>query len=143
MSAPLRRIAVGTADVQGLDGAVSAHFGHCAAFTLITLDANRVVSHEVVQNPFAEHHEPGAVPGYLAGLGVDAVLSGGMGRRALALFAERGIAASTGHAGTVREAVQAWLQGGGGTEPCPGHGGHGGHGHGPGGCEGTDHPPAG
>ncbi len=66
------------------------HFGHCAQFALIDADpaAGKVIRREDVEAP---PHQPGLLPAWLAERGVQVVIAGGMGRRALGLFADRGI----------------------------------------------------
>ncbi len=119
-------IAVSAADLRGLDAVVSAHFGRCPGFTLVRLDGRDVAEQRVVENPYAAHHAPGEVPRFLHELGATAVLSGGMGRRALEAFAEHGIAASVGHTGSAREAIEAYLASGAHSgEPCAGRHGSG------------------
>jgi predicted Fe-Mo cluster-binding NifX family protein len=77
--------------------------------------------HEVstVENPYYGHHQPGQVPGFIDSQGVDVMLSGGMGRRAIGFFQQYGIQAVTGATGSVRHALEQYL---GGTiqvaEPC-------------------------
>jgi predicted Fe-Mo cluster-binding NifX family protein len=54
----------------------------------------------------------------------EAIVTGGMGRRAVALFEELGVQAFSGAVGTVQEAVTSALAGGlGQAEPCAGRGG--------------------
>ena len=130
MTASQQSLAVVSADREGLDGLVGQHFGRCPAYTLVELDASRVVSTKVVDNPFVSGHQPGDVPGFIAGLGADVLLAGGIGGRAIQFFEDLGVRVSSGHAGTVRDAVAGWITGSaGGAEPCkhPDH--EEGHGH--------------
>ena len=123
MNPNTQRLAVSSLDDTGMDAKVSAHFGRCAAFTLVELEDGKVQKHEVVANPFAAQHGPGQVPAFLSEIGANVVLSGGMGFRAIEFFGQYGVQASTGHGGTVREAVAAYVASGpldsGG---CSGHG---------------------
>ncbi len=57
---------------------VSAHFGRCGAYALVDIEDGRIVDQKVVANP---GHEPGAIPQYLHGQGVDSIICGGMGTR--------------------------------------------------------------
>jgi len=72
------------------DGKLSAHFGHCRQFAIIDVDSNAktIKSQELVDAPA---HEPGALPKWLAGLQVELIIAGGMGRRAQQLFAQYNI----------------------------------------------------
>lgn len=71
-------------------GRLAAHFGHCEHFAFIDVDetTNAIVSKELVASP---GHEPGLLPVWLAEEGVSAVIAGGMGSRAQALFSENRI----------------------------------------------------
>lgn len=69
------------------NGRLAAHFGHCEHFALIDVDeATKTILHkEFVTSP---GHQPGLLPVWLAEQGVSAVIAGGMGSRAQALFSE-------------------------------------------------------
>jgi len=72
------------------NGKLAAHFGHCEHFAFIDVDetTNSIVSKELVASP---GHQPGLLPVWLAEEGVSAVIAGGMGSRAQALFIENRI----------------------------------------------------
>jgi predicted Fe-Mo cluster-binding NifX family protein len=77
----------------GLDAALSAHFGHCEAFTLVRLRDGE--AEEVCILPAAATHVEGgclAVVELLARAGVQAVIAGGIGGRPLAGLQQAGIA---------------------------------------------------
>jgi len=111
-------------------GRLAAHFGHSEEFVLIEADP---ASKQVVQQTrlVPPPHEPGVLPRWLQEQGAQVIIAGGMGRRALDLFAQHGIAVHAGVAGcTPEETVQAFLDGGlGDAAPTCGHGGGGGGGH--------------
>lgn len=93
------------------NGLVSAHFGHCPSFEIFEADEARGVVLSRSRQP-APPHEPGKIPRWLKELGVDVVLTGGVGRRALELFHEIGIEAVVGVNGvSVDEAIQGYLKG--------------------------------
>ncbi len=89
-------------------GFVSAHFGHCADYTLVTIENGTIVSTEMVQSP---GHTPGALPAFLAGHGVTHVIAGGMGPRAVDLFCEQGIEVLLGVEGPVDEIPELFING--------------------------------
>ena len=72
------------------DGKLAMHFGHCAYFALVDVDpaTQKILNREDIAAP---PHEPGLLPPWLAERGVKTILAGGMGQRALGLFAEQGI----------------------------------------------------
>lgn len=85
-------------------GTLSEHFGHCEQFAVYEInDSDRSVESSELLTP--PPHEPGVFPAWLAGLGVNLVVAGGMGRRALDLFAENGIEVHSGLAGESAEKV--------------------------------------
>ena len=120
------RIAVSTDDSNGLDSVVSPHFGRCPYYILVDLDGQEVKQVNAVANPNYGRHAPGTVPTFIQNQGADVMLAGGMGRRAIALFQQYGIQAATGVAGSVRRALEQYLDGAlQGAEPCLTSRGHG------------------
>ncbi|MCB9503723.1 MAG: NifB/NifX family molybdenum-iron cluster-binding protein [Deferribacteres bacterium] len=79
--------------VPTIDGTLCTHFGHCQKFAIIEADDSKVISEEIIDPPA---HQPGVYPQFLAQLGVNVVLSGGMGQKALQLFAQNNIEVYTG-----------------------------------------------
>ena len=79
------------------DGRLAAHFGHCEHFALIDVDeaAGTIVRKELRASP---GHQPGLLPVWLAEEGVSAVIAGGMGSRAQAIFRENRIQVIVGAA---------------------------------------------
>lgn len=126
-------IAVPSDAPGGLDAAVSEHFGHCAAFTLVTVEDREVAAVEVAENSGHEQGGCMAPVNFLKGLGIDTLVAGGMGGRPLAGFQQVGIEVrSKEGAGSVREAVELFVSGGcpvfgeaqtcgGGEGSCGGH----------------------
>ena len=116
-----RRIAV-AAEQRGLDAPCAAHFGRAPYFVLVDLRGDQVEDIHSVVNPYADSHQPGQVPTFVREQHAQVMLSGGMGARAVALFAEAGIDVATGTQGTVRQAIAAYLDGTlSGTQPCTDH----------------------
>jgi predicted Fe-Mo cluster-binding NifX family protein len=87
---------------------VSAHFGRCPSFTIVEIEEGEVVSKEVVDNP---GHQPAFLPGFLSEKGVSYIIAGGMGRRAEALFAEKGIQTIVGIADRVDQVIGKLIAG--------------------------------
>ena len=119
------RIAVSAEDSRGLESVVSPHFGRCPCYVLADVEGGQVKEVRVVENPYYDRHVPGQVPAFIHSQGVEVMLTGGMGRRAIALFEEYGIEAATGAQGTVRRAVESYLGGQlRGVTPCRESQGH-------------------
>jgi len=113
------RIAVSADDNNGLDSVVSPHFGRCPYYILVDLEGQEVRQVNTVENPYYGQHQPGQVPGLIHSQGANVMLTGGMGRRAIAFFQQYGIQAVTGASGTVRHALEQYLGGGlQGAAPC-------------------------
>ena len=90
---------------------LAMHFGHCERFALVDADerTRKIVGRTDIEAP---PHQPGLLPGWLAEHGVNVVIAGGMGSRALGLFAERGLRVVIGAPADAPESlVAAWLQG--------------------------------
>jgi predicted Fe-Mo cluster-binding NifX family protein len=70
------------------EGKLTAHFGHCQEFALVDVEDNKIKNKETLVPP---PHEPGVLPKWLHEQGADVIIAGGMGGRALDLFAQNGI----------------------------------------------------
>jgi predicted Fe-Mo cluster-binding NifX family protein len=76
-------------------GKCAMHFGHCQEFALIEVDEEKkTVTGK--QNAPAPDHQPGLFPRFLNEQGVNVIISGGMGSRAQAMFAQNNITVVTG-----------------------------------------------
>ena len=87
---------------------VAQHFGHCEGFNIFSVQEGKAMDSQFVQNP---GHKPGFLPNYLNELGVNVVISGGMGAGAIEIFNEKGIEVITGADGTADETVKKYLEG--------------------------------
>jgi predicted Fe-Mo cluster-binding NifX family protein len=105
------RIAVSAQTSNGLDSMVAQHFGRCPYFALVDVDDNEVQAIEVIDNPYYAGHQAGEVPQFIHDHQANVMLSGGMGGRAIQIFASMGINTATGAAGTVRETLESYLGG--------------------------------
>ena len=90
---------------------VSPHFGRCPYFVLVDVSEREVKAVQVVPNPFYGQHQPGQVPAFIQSQKANVMLTGGMGGRAMAFFEQAGIQPVTGAYGTVRQALEAYLDG--------------------------------
>lgn len=77
------------------NGKLCMHFGHCGAFQIFDVDktAKKINSTTKVDAP---PHQPGLLPVWLSEKGVNCVIAGGMGARAVGLFNDRNIEVLTG-----------------------------------------------
>ena len=94
--------------VTYLNGNVFGHFGHSEAFKIYDIESGQVKSAEVVAAPANGH---GALAGFLASLGADTLICGGIGMGARVALAEAGITVYGGVEGEADKAVAALLCG--------------------------------
>jgi predicted Fe-Mo cluster-binding NifX family protein len=87
---------------------VSPHFGRCPCFTIVEIEGEKILNKEVVENP---GHQPAFLPSFLSEKGVSCIIAGGMGKRAEALFAEKGIATVVGISGRLDEVIKKLISG--------------------------------
>ncbi|MFW5780207.1 MAG: NifB/NifX family molybdenum-iron cluster-binding protein [Bacillota bacterium] len=87
---------------------VTEHFGHCQNFNIFEVENNKIATKTSIDNP---GHRPGFLPKYLASLGVNVVISGGMGGGAIDLFREHNIQTITGASGDAEKVVKDFLSG--------------------------------
>lgn len=89
-------------------GKVTEHFGHCETFDIFETENNKIVKSETIPNP---GHRPGFLPNFLNDLGVNVIISGGMGGGAVDIFNEHGIEVITGARGDATAIVNSYLMG--------------------------------
>mgnify|MGYP003879640107 CR=1 FL=1 len=74
----------------------------------VRVENNQIVKSQSIPNP---GHRPGFLPNFLNDLGVNVIISGGMGGGAIEIFNEKGIEVITGAKGSAEVAVNSYLQG--------------------------------
>ncbi|MFZ2088635.1 MAG: NifB/NifX family molybdenum-iron cluster-binding protein, partial [Desulfobaccales bacterium] len=90
-------------------GVLCNHFGHCEQFAVLSVLDGKISDTELHVPP---PHEPGVLPRWLGELEVNLIIAGGMGQRALSLFAEQGIKVVTGAPSLPADVlVQSYLAG--------------------------------
>lgn len=90
------------------DGRVARHFGHCQQYALFQVEKGQIKGREDIENP---GHQPNYLPRFLAQQGVNCIIAGGMGHRAMALFKEAGIESIIGIEGLVEGVMDNFLKG--------------------------------
>ena len=105
------RIAISAEDNNGMNSTVCEHFGHAPFFVVADVTDGQVGHFEVIPNPHFPNHGPGQVPEFLNRQGANAILTGGMGYRAIGFFDQFGIQVVTGATGTVAQALDAFVAG--------------------------------
>ncbi|WP_303861083.1 NifB/NifX family molybdenum-iron cluster-binding protein [Alkalibaculum bacchi] len=87
---------------------VTEHFGHCVNFNIFEAENDQIIKSESIPNP---GHKPGFLPNYLNDMGINVVISGGMGGGAIDIFNEKGIEVIVGATGNAKATAEAYLQG--------------------------------
>jgi Mrp family chromosome partitioning ATPase/predicted Fe-Mo cluster-binding NifX family protein len=87
---------------------VTEHFGHCETFNVFETENNQITKSEIIANP---GHKPGYLPNFLNDIGVNVVVSGGMGSGAIDIFNEKGIEVIVGAKGLAKDVVEQYLKG--------------------------------
>ena len=103
------KICIPTVGKKGLCENISPHFGSAPTFTIVDLETTRF---EVIVNN-NEHHAHGMCHplDILKGNDIDAVVCGGMGRRAVAGLNAGGIKAFLCKEGTVADVIKNFMAG--------------------------------
>jgi predicted Fe-Mo cluster-binding NifX family protein len=87
---------------------VTEHFGHCENFQIFDVENNQIVKNESIPNP---GHKPGFIPNYLHELGINVIISGGMGGGAIDIFNGHNIEVIVGATGPSKVAAEEYLKG--------------------------------
>ncbi len=74
--------------IPTIDEKLCAHFGHCEKFAVVETENQKILNLKFFNPPV---HQPGTYPRFLAGLGVNTIISGGMGMKAQELFTQNNI----------------------------------------------------
>ena len=87
---------------------VSEHFGRCPYFAIFELENQKIIKKEEIPYP---GHRTGFLPKFLAENDVNVIICGGMGKRAAALFSEKGIKTIVGVTGEINDVVEKYIEG--------------------------------
>jgi predicted Fe-Mo cluster-binding NifX family protein len=87
---------------------VTEHFGHCENFNIYEVEGNGIIKDESIPNP---GHRPGFLPKFLNDLGVNVIISGGMGGGAIDIFNNKNIEVIIGAHGNARKLVESYING--------------------------------
>ena len=90
------------------NGRVTGHFGHCESFVIFNSDNWQITGTETIPNP---GHKPGFLPNFLNDMGVNVIISGGMGGGAIDIFNQHNIEVIVGAEGSSESAAKSYLSG--------------------------------
>lgn len=100
----VKRIAFPTSDRKHVD----QHFGHTESFCVYTVKDNRVIDTDYLTPP---PHKPGVLPLFLRDQGVDVIITGGMGNKAVDLFKHNNIDVILGARGPIEQNLEEFFGG--------------------------------
>ncbi|MFW6298528.1 MAG: NifB/NifX family molybdenum-iron cluster-binding protein [Bacillota bacterium] len=118
----MKKIAFPTSDRTHVD----QHFGHTKEFCLYTVEDHKVTDVSFVTPP---PHKPGALPLFLRDQGVDVIITGGMGNRAVEIFKHNAIDVILGAQGLIESNLSDFFDGELVSTVSPCDHDHGDHGH--------------
>lgn len=96
---------------KGIDGEIAGHFGNATHFVVAEIKQGKVKSENLAESPHAGQHVPGALPNFIKGLGVDAVIVCGIGPMAIKYFNDYGIKLIMGVEGNVKDILEQYAAG--------------------------------
>ena len=85
------KLAIPSETGEGLTSIRSGHFGHTPWFTIVTIENDQVTNVEAVKNIDHDEVGCGGVIEFAAGLGIDAIMTAGMGRPPFMRFSQLGV----------------------------------------------------
>ena len=106
------KIAVPSETDMGLESIRSGHFGHTPYFTIVTIEDGEIKGVEVVKNVDHDAEGCGGVIDYVSKLGLDGIMTVGMGMPPLMRFTNAGITVySERETPQVGAAIQKFIDG--------------------------------
>ena len=103
------RIVIPTLDKNGLDAQLSEHFGRAPYFTVVDVDENGgVTDQKTIANESEHFGGVGNPPDRILQFKPNALVTYGMGPRALNIFQDAKVAVLRTNANTVREVITAY-----------------------------------
>jgi len=104
------RIVIPAEDGNGLNARLSEHFGRAPYFIIVDLEENNISNVQVVPNESEHFGGFGRPPDRILQFKPNAVITYGMGPRALSIFQEAKVAVLRANSSTVKEVIEAYRQ---------------------------------
>ena len=106
------KIAFTSDEKKGLDSVMSYHFGHCPYFVIVEVSDNNIVKKvENIENSYSGEHNPGELPAFMHSLGINMIVTGGMGPKAQEFFTQYGVEPVIGTYGKIEDVLKEVLHG--------------------------------
>ena len=104
------RIVVPVSEEKGIDSQLSQHFGRAPFYAIIDLDDDgNVIGQGTISNTSEHFGGVGLPPDRILQLQTKALVTYGLGSKALKMFQDAGVAVLRTEASTVREVVTAYM----------------------------------
>jgi predicted Fe-Mo cluster-binding NifX family protein len=104
------RIVVPVSDERGIDARLSEHFGRAPYYAIIDLnDEGQVIDQETIENTSEHFGGVGHPPDRILQLQPKALITYGMGPRALRIFQSANVAVLRTNVNTVRDVIRAYI----------------------------------
>ncbi len=94
-----------------LDSDLSPHFGRCPYYVFVEVVDDKIKDVWMKRSPFLEGHGPGEVPQFIAKMGANVIIAGGMGMRAIDWFKQLGVTPLTTRPRKIKDIVNDFLSG--------------------------------
>ncbi|TGC10928.1 NifB/NifX family molybdenum-iron cluster-binding protein [Methanolobus halotolerans] len=102
------KISIPSMGQGGTDDVVGQHFGKVPAYTVYDTETGEF---SVIPNTSEHNGGTGLPPELMAESGVELMLCGGLGKKAVVMFEQFGIDVFVGASGKVADAIDAWKAG--------------------------------
>jgi len=99
------KICVPTMGEAGMEEAICQHFGRAPTFTIVDTDSGKIT---VLPNVSEHMGGTGLPTETIFAAGVQLMIVGGLGPKAVAMFNEGGVDVFVGATGTVKDAIDDW-----------------------------------
>ena len=102
------KVCIPTMGKGGLEDMVGEHFGRVPTYTVYDTETETV---SVMENTSGHAGGSGYPAQILADAGINIMVCGGLGRRAITMFEESGVMVYIGASGTAAQALESWKAG--------------------------------
>ena len=102
------KICIPTMGQKGMDEQVGEHFGRVPTYTIVDTETGGT---QTIQNTTVHTGGTGYAPDLISEHGAQTMLCGGLGRKAIQMFTDKGIMVYVGASGTVTDAINMWKAG--------------------------------
>jgi predicted Fe-Mo cluster-binding NifX family protein len=104
------RIVIPAEDGNGLNARLSWHFGRAPYFIIVKLEDGKILNVQAVPNESEHFGGSGTAADNILRLKPNAVITYGMGPRALSIFQEAGVAVLKANADNVKDVIEAYRE---------------------------------